>query len=77
MPNDELKRFPEDFEEIGRDLENGDLLLGADGRTGNPVLIKADRITSGESSSYKVFSPATGTEYSVFTINGIQIKAEL
>ena len=58
---DDVKRFPEDFDEIGRDLEDGDVLLGADGRTGKGVTINASRVSGSGASAF--FSPATGTEY--------------
>ena len=50
---DDVKRFPEDFDEIGRELEDGDVLLGADGRTGKSVKINVSRAggSGGESSS--------------------------
>ena len=44
---DDVKRFPEDFDEIGRDLEDGDVLLGADGRTGKGVTINKSRVIGG------------------------------
>ena len=48
---DDVKRFPEDFDEIGRELEDGDVLLGADGRTGKGVTINASRVVGGGGSS--------------------------
>ena len=48
---DDVKRFPEDFDEIGRDLEDGDVLLGADGRTGKGVTINKSRVSGGGESS--------------------------
>ena len=60
---DDVKRFPEDFDEIGRDLEDGDVLLGADGRTGKGVTINASRVSGGGGSSSSLISLKTGTEY--------------
>ena len=54
---DDVKRFPEDFDEIGRDLEDGDVLLGADGRTGKGVTINKSRVSgSGASSGHSTIS---------------------
>ena len=54
---DDVKRFPEDFDEIGRELEDGDVLLGADGRTGKGVTINASRVSgSGASSGRSIIS---------------------
>ena len=60
---DDVKRFPEDFDEIGRELEDGDVLLGADGRTGKSVKINVSRAggSGGESSS--LISLKTVTKY--------------
>ena len=60
---DDVKRFPEDFDEIGRELEDGDVLLGADGRTGKGVTINKSRVggSGGESSS--IVSMETLTRY--------------
>ena len=65
---DDVKRFPEDFDEIGRELEDGDVLLGADGRTGKGVAINKSRVGgsgggSGGGSSSSLISLKTGTEY--------------
>ena len=63
---DDVKRFPEDFDEIGRELEDGDVLLGADGRTGKGVTVNASRVSGGGgggSSSSSLISLKTGTEY--------------
>ena len=70
---DDVKRFPEDFDEIGRDLEDGDVLLGADGRSGKGVTINASRVAGGgggESSS--IVSMETLTRY--IKVNNIFIK---
>ena len=72
---DDVKRFPEDFDEIGRELEDGDVLLGADGRTGKGVTINASRVSGSGASAF--FSSATGTEYKILNINGTEIKAEV
>ena len=64
---DDVKRFPEDFDEIGRELEDGDVLLGADGRTGKSVKINVSRVgdsgggSDGEPSS--IVSLETLTRY--------------
>ena len=61
---DDVKRFPEDFDEIGRELEDGDVLLGADGRTGKGVTINASRVSGGGGgSSSSLISLKTGTKY--------------
>ena len=73
---DDVKRFPEDFDEIGRELEDGDVLLGADGRTGKSVKINVIRVggsgegSGGESSS--LISLKTFTKYTI--INGTLIE---
>ena len=69
---DDVKRFPEDFDEIGRELEDGDVLLGADGRTGKSVKINVSRAggSGGESSS--LISLKTITKYTI--INGTLIE---
>ena len=72
---DDVKRFPEDFDEIGRELEDGDVLLGADGRSGKSVKINASRVAGSGASAF--FSQATGTEYKILNINGTEIKAEV
>lgn len=59
---DDVKRFPEDFDEIGRELEDGDVLLGADGRTGKGVTINASRVVGGGESS-SIVSMETLTRY--------------
>lgn len=57
MDDEEIKRFPPEFDEIGRDLEDGDLLLGANGRTGKPVKINVRRVRgSGSSSGHSTIS---------------------
>ena len=58
---DDVKRFPEDFDEIGRELEDGDVLLGADGRTGKGVTINASRVAGSGASGRSTIS-ATAPE---------------
>ena len=58
---DDVKRFPEDFDEIGRDLEDGDVLLGADGRTGKGVTINASRVSGGGGGSSSGHSTISAT----------------
>ena len=69
---DDVKRFPEDFDEIGRELEDGDVLLGADGRTGKSVKINVSRVggSGGESSS--IVSMETLTRY--IKVNNVFIE---
>ena len=69
---DDVKRFPEDFDEIGRELEDGDVLLGADGRTGKSVKINVSRAggSGGESSS--IVSLETLTRY--IKVNNVFIE---
>ena len=59
---DDVKRFPEDFDEIGRELEDGDVLLGADGRTGKSVKINVIRVGGSGSSSGRSIISATPPE---------------
>jgi len=47
MAENELKRFPEDFDEIGRDLLPDDLVLGVNRATGQQVIIKTERLGGG------------------------------
>ena len=70
---DDVKRFPEDFDEIGRELEDGDVLLGADGRTGKSVKINVSRAggSGGESSS--LISLKTGTKYTIINDQKIEL----
>lgn len=77
MDNEEIKRFPPEFDEIGRDLEDGDILLGADGRTGKPVKINVSRVGGSGGESSKIFSPLTGTEYRIVIINGVEQRVEV
>ena len=44
--SEELKRFPEDFKEIGRGLQATDLVMGANGETGAPVYFPVGKITA-------------------------------
>ena len=73
---DDVKRFPEDFDEIGRELEDGDVLLGADGRTGKGVTINKSRVggsggcSGGEPSS--IVSMETLTRY--IKVNNVFIE---
>ena len=44
MANEQLKRFPEEFESLGRPLINSDKLMVANGESGEPVYVEAEKL---------------------------------